>query len=99
MRDGCVAAHDNNVLDGHAEFVGSNLGKAGFLSLAVGRRAGDDSDFPGHFDAYTAPFPAASRHHLRGTERADFDVSREADAKKLARLPGRVPLLGQLVPV
>ena len=99
MRDGSVAVHDNNVLDGHAELVASNLGKAGFLSLAVGRRAGDDSDFPGHFDAYTAPFPAASRHHLRGTERADFDVGREADAKKLAGLPGRVPLPGQLVPV
>ena len=42
MRHRCIAPHDDDVLGGDAELVGGNLGEAGFLALAVRRRAGDD---------------------------------------------------------
>src|SRR5207249_11828649 len=52
-----VATHHDDVFDGHAQPVGSDLGEAGLLSLTVRRRPGDDRDLGGHFNAHTAPFP------------------------------------------
>ena len=74
MSNGCVPAHDDDVLDGRAEFVRGDLGEAGLLSLAVRRRAGDDGNLAGHLDAHAAPFPTTGGHHLGGPERANFDI-------------------------
>src|SRR5439155_2368929 len=85
--------------DRHTEFIRRSLREAGLLSLPVRRRASNDGYFAGHFDAHAAPFPTACGHHLGGTERADFDVGRKADAKELARFARSLSLLEQLVPV
>ena len=74
MGDGCVSTHDDDVVDGHAEFVRGDLGEAGLLALAVRRRAGDDGNLARHLDAHAAPFPTTGGHHLRGAERANFNI-------------------------
>src|SRR5437879_5976676 len=68
MGHGSVTPHDDNVLDGDAEFITADLRKAGFLSLAMGRGASDDGHFSGDLNAHAAPFPAARRHHLRWSQ-------------------------------
>src|SRR5262249_11403431 len=91
-----VATHDHDVFDGYTKSIGGDLGEAGFLALPVRRGAGDDGDLARHFDADTAPFPAAGRHHFGRAERADFDVGAQADSEDSAGAPGGVALLEQL---
>ena len=55
-----VTVDRDHIVRFDAELIGHDLCKRGFLSLAVRRRAGQERDFAGAFDADSTGFPASS---------------------------------------
>src|SRR5437879_2295532 len=84
LDDAGVAVDHSYIVNAHAKFIGGDLRKRSFLSLAVRRCAGKYRDFAGGFDAHRRALPAAGGHCLRWAEGADFDVTRHPDTDQLS---------------
>ena len=89
LHDAGVAVQDRHVLERHAELIREHLRERRLVALAVRRRAGRRGDAAVALDRDLPVFPPAGRQRRRGTEAADLDVHRQAEADEppvLARL-------------
>src|SRR5947209_609167 len=75
-----VAVNDCHVTYVNAKFVSGNLREACLLSLTVRRCACQNCHLAGRLYSNGCALPTARWHRLRRTERADFNVSRNAYA-------------------
>src|SRR5438270_4005591 len=91
-----VAVNDCDIRDVNAKFICGNLSETRLLSLTMRRCAREDRDFARRLYSNGRALPTARWHRLSRTERADFNVGRNANAKDSSFVARPFLLLAQL---
>src|SRR5215510_8617411 len=92
-----VPVHDRDVIKIDAELVCSKLSKRRLLPLSVWRRAGQYRDFTRRLYSDGCALPSACRSRGRRTDRADFDIGRNADSDDSSLLTGLLLIRAHLI--